>query len=77
MSLPTEQQPLSDGCTGFPDMAHRACCVVHDIAYIEGMPRLDADLQLYTCVTSASGLLIALIMFIGVRLFGWAFYNKK
>jgi len=59
----------SDGCTLFPDMKHKACCVAHDWADFTGTPDYIADIDLYNCVAGISGILIAIIMFIGLKIF--------
>lgn len=72
-----------DACTLWPDGWWRACCVAHDLAYETGASRLDADVELLSCVaTSAEGLLglasvgVAALMFVGVRVFGGRFWRR-
>ena len=71
-------QPFStDGCSRFPDRAPNGrsdwcrCCVIHDFAYWRGgtpEERLLADLDLKSCVNTASGSeALAEAMFLGVR----------
>jgi hypothetical protein len=69
----------SDGCSAFPDGTPSqqdlwlACCTAHDRAYWKGGPyreRLDADLELRSCVAQVNEPEIAEVMLVGVRVGG-------
>jgi hypothetical protein len=45
---------ISDGCTGFPDLWIRDCCVAHDRADFDGVEELTADLEFMKCVVEES-----------------------
>jgi len=75
----------SDGCTLWPegwfgkDTWH-AACVKHDVAYYYGgsyQARLRADIELLFDVTSTGHPIVALIMFIGVRIGGAPYFNTS
>ena len=51
----------------------RGCCEVHDLAYWRGGTRderWDADLQLRRCIAANVFPIVAVLMFVAVRLFG-------
>lgn len=63
----------TDGCSMFPDGDYGGCCVQHDRAYWAGgsaMARLEADMALMQCVACRHGVMLAVVMFIGVRVGG-------
>jgi len=69
----------SDGCSAFPDGTPTQkelwldCCTAHDYAYWQGgsyAQRLDADLELQTCVAEVGKPEIAALMIAGVRVGG-------
>lgn len=66
-------------CTGSPNFNRetQSCCEIHDALYHPdaGVSRLDADIALLVCVANRGMPWRAIVMFIGVRLFGWAFYR--
>jgi len=65
-------------CTFWPDGNWGHCCLLHDLAYDLGIPRGQADAELYQCIIDATGLgWLATLMFAGVTLFGWIFYKRK
>jgi len=74
-----------DYCTSFPEhiggINYSRCCQEHDIHYqglvppSERLSRFKADVLLFKCVLKRVGLTIALVMFIGVRLFGGKHYE--
>lgn len=71
-----------NACTWWPDriadVDWSACCLAHDAAYKEIGSRLAADFELGRCVAETTGWNgLALLMFIGVALFGWAFKKKR
>lgn len=80
----SELQPFtSDGCSAFPDGSFQynelwlACCYAHDYAYWKGgtySERMDADLDLRTCVAKVGEEEVALIMLAGVRVGGSPFF---
>lgn len=82
--------PKSDHCTGWFEGWWSHCCEIHDSQYANSINRYVSDVDLLKCVTNSypevlmnspelavviSGA-IAVIMFAGVRLFGWYFYKK-
>ena len=53
------------------------CCCWHDRRYAnKRLTRYQADKLLYRCVKRKSNKIMASIMFVGVRLFGWYFYHE-
>lgn len=78
-SIPVVVEP--DYCTLFPDeiagVSLRSCCFAHDVAYATGVPKLEADLSLARCVAAQGLPATAVVMFLGVTLFGWLFYRKR
>lgn len=74
----------SNWCTLWPDRwinyDYSACCKIHDEDYANpGISRWDADLALCQCVAKHANTTMAVVMFLGLRLFGWAFkhYTPK
>lgn len=83
LSAPAEADDLkpftSDGCSSFPDGTPSQqglwlqCCTAHDHAYWKGgtyQQRVDADLELRSCVAKVDEPEIAAVMLIGVRVGG-------
>ncbi len=69
----------SDGCSSFPDGTPSQqdlwlqCCTAHDRAYWKGgthAQRLEADLELRSCVAKVDEPEIAAVMLVGVRVGG-------
>jgi len=76
----------SDGCSDFPDgtLSQKelwlACCTTHDLAYWKGgtrRQRIDADNELYECVSMVGEEQIAFIMLTGVRVGGSPLFPTK
>lgn len=75
---------MVDHCTLFPEGWWSHCCEGHDADYAAQAARHTADLELLQCVaTSGDGLLvgaasmvIGMVIFAGVRVFGGRFYRK-
>lgn len=66
-----------DSCTMFPEGNWQRCCTRHDIDYTrQEMSRKEADKELLSCVKERCKV-VAYIMYAGVRLFGWYFWNKQ
>ena len=66
-----------DNCTFFIEGTWSECCARHDRRYSNRrLTRSQADLLLFRCVRKKS-LIIALIMYAGVRLFGQFYYKGK
>lgn len=63
-----------DYCTGFWEGNWAHCCKAHDVAY--SFAKLQADLDLASCVAASTWDVIAWVMFAGVSLLGWMFYKK-
>lgn len=69
----------TDGCSMFPDgtltdaTRWQHCCLAHDFAYYAGGPaelRETADAELRACIESATNVLVADIVYYGVRIGG-------
>ena len=77
----------SDGCSKFPDgpiLANntkwRHCCVAHDIDYWHGgtaFERFLSDSRLKTCVAKTGAEIIANLMFLGIRVGGYANFSTS
>ena len=77
-------------CTLWPEGWWGDCCKQHDLDYLNQVSRELADTKLFQCVVESSpslisdqsliisttSLIIASLMYIGVRLFGGYFYKK-
>ena len=68
--------PEPDGCTGWIDGVWRHCCDAHDIAYSSGFDKFQTDLELAVCVAQTGNPIVAVLMFLGVTIFGWFWYLK-
>lgn len=68
-----------DGCTAVPDFDFgETCCNRHDFDYLtKRVTRAEADLKFYRCVKRSGKPIIAAVYYVGVRLFGWYFWNRK
>ena len=71
-----------DYCTNWPDRIGQFdwshCCKFHDWQYAIQVDKLTADMNLLYCVAEASTPSMALVMYIGVLLFGGKYYiNAK
>ena len=69
---------LGGQCSFAPDLDIGFCCDAHDEAYQRGGSRRDrlaADRELRYCLWRAGRPLAAQIYYLGVRLFGWLFFN--
>ena len=65
----------TDGCTCFFDGNWKSCCDRHDRRYANTrLTRKQADRLLYRCVSRRSKF-AAMVMYIGVRTFGWIRYE--
>ena len=68
---------MADRCTLFPEGSWQECCYLHDLNYIrQKITRKEADKRLLSCVKERCKV-VAYIMYAGVRLFGWYFWNKN
>lgn len=73
-----------DYCTWFPEGWWSTCCELHDKAYTDQIGQYIADKALFICVATsgtnlfevAIGVVVATVMFLGVRAFGKRYYNK-
>ena len=70
-----------DWCSYFPDRVFKIyigdICAKHDIRYADyTKSRWTADLELFNEVKGRGLPITAGIMWIGIRLIGWAFYKK-
>lgn len=74
-----------DHCTWFPDgWWGEKCCAPHDADYLAQVDRALADDTLFWCVATAAdhpvlaaiGLVVAGIMWMGVRAFGSRYFPK-
>jgi LPXTG-motif cell wall-anchored protein len=64
-------------CTLWWDGVWAQCCEVHDIAYAAGVDKFQADLGLGICVAQTGHFWMGVVMFLGVSIFGYFFYNRK
>ena len=74
----------SNWCTMWPDRwinyDYSVCCMIHDEDYADpSVSRWEADVRLLVCVEKNANSLMAVTMFLGVRLIGWMFkhYTPK
>lgn len=71
----------SDGCTAWPEGDWEDCCRDHDTAYRSGKRhfahRRRADLHLLSCVAKKGYPLLGVLMFLGVRGFGWVPWHQN
>lgn len=66
-----------DWCTLFPEGNWWRCCKRHDRRYDnKRLTRWQADILLFRCVKRKSNVVLAALMWSGVRLGGWYYYNK-
>lgn len=76
----TRVKPKSDGCTLWFEGGWHHCCVEHDAHYYEGgseAARKAVDVKLLQCVIAAGHPYMAIIMFLGVRIFGNSFWPTR
>lgn len=74
-----------DLCTLWPDALFGvdwgACCRAHDLAYMAGDDKLQADRELALCVGRTAGTIftnfMGFLMGAGVGIFGWFFYRRR
>jgi len=84
--IPPKFKKFQDYCSNFPDKIlgknYSYCCYIHDMHYSdiplasEKMTRLKADNALFGCVRRKRGLVVASLMWIGVRIFGGKYYRR-
>ena len=68
---------MTNNCTLFPEGAWTTCCARHDRRYTsKRLTRLQADILLYRCVKRKGYPVIAILMFLGVRIVGKYYYAK-
>jgi hypothetical protein len=76
MDIPEDFE--SDGCTCVPDLNLSDCCRQHDYDYYSEKHcyrnRKEADKRMYRCVKSKGRPFIAILYYLGLRLFGWLFF---
>ena len=67
-----------NNCTLSPEGNWTECCARHDKRYENNrLNRKQADELLYRCIKRKSGSsIIAGVYWLGVRAFGWLYYNK-
>ena len=68
-------------CTCFVDKIgkyyHGDCCKLHDFNYQkQHITRAKADKKFFNCLRKKTDDIIAFLMYLGVRSFGWIFWNK-
>lgn len=64
-----------DHCTLWFEGTWSECCARHDRRYAnKRLTRYQADILLYRCIKRKSNIVMASVMFVGVRLFGWSRY---
>ena len=70
-----------DHCTGWfewiGDTYIGGCCKLHDQAYEIGLPRLQSDWDLGTCVSELGLEGVGTIMMLTVMAIGWTRYKRK
>lgn len=68
---------MTTKCSFFFGGAHNPCCEQHDLDYSAelGIDRRIADRDLLLCAVAHNRPWRGIVMFIGVRLFGWIFYK--
>lgn len=70
----------SNGCNCVPDLNLEKCCRVHDFRYwshphrLSYFERKEADQEFRDCIKEKGHPYIAVLYYLGVRLFGWLFY---
>jgi lysozyme len=76
--MPANLPPIvsGDGCTDFIQGNWRTCCDVHDLSYAVQLPKAVADASLAQCVADHGHSFIAVIMWVGVTVFGGWFYAR-
>ncbi len=65
-------------CSFVPDHNKEVhtCCELHDTGYSSGSDsRVSLDSKFRQCIISSGHPVLAWVYWIGVRLFGWAFYK--
>jgi hypothetical protein len=72
----------SGHCTCFPDtvlgIRHSACCRLHDFNYEkQHISRWTADKRFFKCLKKHTFFLLAILMWSGVRAFGWFWWMKS
>lgn len=75
-------QLSNNNCTCFPDIIleinHSVCCKLHDFNYgKQHISRWTADKRFFKCLKKKTYLLVAVLMWLGVRAFGWYWWNKS
>ena len=65
-----------DGCTGIPwRTSFEECCDQHDIAYIEGGSKIEADWVLRQCIRASGRPVAAWVVWGFVSTLGWLFWG--
>lgn len=80
MKKKSKKKIKSDGCTMWLDGPWHDCCVKHDLKYYEGgteRSRMKADIDMLRCAAKTGHPYMAIIMFIGVRLFGSKYWPTR
>lgn len=75
---------MMDYCTLFPEGWWAHCCQIHDNDYTAQIGQALADERLWQCVAnsadgtlvSAASIVLASVMWCGVRVFGRRYYRK-
>ncbi|MDD3443204.1 MAG: hypothetical protein PHW89_08070 [Sulfurimonas denitrificans] len=66
-----------DYCTLWFEGTWTHCCAMHDRRYAnKRLTRKQADELLFRCVKRQSNIIMAYVMYAGVRAFGWYYYDK-
>ena len=69
---------MADNCTLWFEGSWAHCCAMHDRRYAnKRLTRKQADELLFRCVKRKAGVVMAYTMYIGVRAFGWYFYDNS
>lgn len=68
---------MKDNCTFWFEGTWTECCKRHDRRYAnKRLTRNQADKLLFRCVKRKSNIIMAFIMFTGIRILGWYWYDK-
>lgn len=74
----SKHQDKADGCSFSPDFNFKEVCNTHDIDYNFGGTEKDrrkADIKLFKGILKKKNIVIAVIYYVAVRLYGWTGYR--
>ena len=76
-TLVSALKDTTDHCTGWFEGNWAYCCQIHDLQYALQYDKMQADLELFQCVWNTGNWINAVLMLLGVSVFGWIFYPKN